>query len=160
LDTDEAIATADLRNSLLSAWFTFDYIIGALDDILAEDAAGSEIRLRLPVREGMLHRSSSSLLDPYGDRFSQPQKVSRRDVGLLFLAVRDLGLLDPWNSRPPHCNLLHEDVEFLRSDIATSIYECLGYCGDHSDIITLGRLAEDAHRSVLGQSSTLSGKAI
>jgi len=152
LDTDELIPREVLVHSIQAAWFTFEFILRALDDILREETLSKNVLLRLPIVEGIVDVNVSSFLKELLPSIKQSVCIESRTAHDLFDRLVELtdsgGIIGSLQSSPPP----HEDIEFLRLDIALSVFRSLSMSSDHVEIISLGKLAECAHRVSLGKS--------
>ena len=85
LESDETVARSAVIHAFQGAWFAFEHIYTALDEILAEDRSSHVIRLRSPVRGGRLPPSTLGPASP------EPSDTGQLDeVDLAFLRA-DLG---------------------------------------------------------------------
>jgi hypothetical protein len=131
-----------LLRSLQNARFTFDFLVSALDEVLAEDIWEDKIFLRSPIRNAVLDPECSAILAPYADRTSLPTSLKEQQVTELYDELRNaLGLFgtDATSQRA-----LMVDREFILSDLTISIYKALSYADEHDLVILYGRLAQEA----------------
>jgi TENA/THI-4/PQQC family len=117
LESDELVDHDHLVFSLRNAYFTFAFLLGSLDDILAEERPDGTVHLRLPTSP--MNALSFTLF------------IKNRQDRNKFLAV----------------NPSVRDREFFSEDFTDSLFRVLSYCTGHDEALVFGRLAEIAAKT-------------
>lgn len=145
LSAEESISKADLIRSLRNARYTFEFLVNALDEILAEGVWGDRIFLRSPIEGGELDADRTALLAGYAGKVEFPARLRASQVTQLHDELWSMGLAVPNLRAPAHEEgLSGGDKEFLRCDLTLSLYKALSYADEHDTVILFGRLAEEA----------------
>jgi len=145
LDTDETCPRESLLRSLLNVWFTVHYLIDALDDIRAEGARGDEIRLRHPIRHGLLNPRETSMVPAHATAAVPIVLPDTLDGLMLESALESLRLEERPTSPPSPA-----DLAFLAGDLGRSIYKAMSHSRSHDDVVLFGRLAEEVYAASKG----------
>jgi thiaminase len=146
LDSDHQCARRDLVASLRNTWFTFQFLLGALDEILEVNASDARAHLRMPLQAHRLSPETTALLEPYRESLPKDARIEASSALELaeWLEQLDLNLidtvLDPSEAKP----IDQGDLDFLAVDVTQSIYRAMSFATEHGEILLLGRLAEDA----------------
>lgn len=145
LSADESISKTDMVTSLRNARFTFEFLVSALDAILAEDVWGEKIYLRSPIKNGQLDPNKTALLAPYTERADFPAQLRAKQAIQLYEELQHTGLaIFPLQAIPQGEMSALPDKEFIRSDVTLSIYKTLSYADSHDTVVLYGRLAQEA----------------
>jgi len=135
-----SISQDALLKSLNGAAIMVHFLIGALDEILQEDAFSSEVRLRRPVVQldidfdvNALLRRFSFVPKPEGNQKQQPGNGSDLMASKLLVPKERIPPLEEWTS---------EESSFLIHEIAMSTLTALSHSQSHEEIIGLGKVVE------------------
>lgn len=138
LASDETWPAEAVFGSLRNAWFTMEFLTGALDEIVAQGARGTEPPHRRPISGGVCNPSATAL-------FHGPDWDGRPAVRLE--AASAAKLLDVMRASvlPAHrlgTPVPDEDLDFMRAELSESILRALGYARSHGEVLLYGRLTE------------------
>jgi len=127
LSSDYEIPKSHLIRSLRNAWFTFEYLIGGLDEVLEQDVWGNTIYLRMPIQDGLLSPQATALLAPYSLDLSSPRHVTAERCDQLYGELRTLKVTNPPPRVVREVRFPIEDRDFLFGDFTLSLYQDLRF---------------------------------
>jgi hypothetical protein len=145
MESDEPLGAREVHRALRDAWFTYVYLLHALDDVLREAETGSdgEIRLRSPIRDGRLAPDTNSLLHRYRSRLGGEARVGGATALELYERLAALGVAGPPPGRESGRRMAAaDDSTYLGRDLVLTIYKAMSYCSRHEEVMLFGRLAE------------------
>lgn len=151
LNSAEQVPRSSLVYSLHDAWITYQFLLGALDDIMASDRDDDLLCLRLPFDHAALNIDKNPLTAPYLD--SQEKWAAFAEAGTparcwtqldhLRLPMLPITLRSScWGSLRP------VDHEFLQVDVARTITRAMSFARGHHEVLLFGRLATEALEAV------------
>ncbi|PYI91195.1 MAG: hypothetical protein DME97_14700 [Verrucomicrobia bacterium] len=140
------IPRAEVAASLRSFWFTFDFLLDALDEIEAEGTSNEDAPMRLPVSRGTLDSKATALLLKH--EFLRPIVLCPRTAFDLQRSLAASGVNLKAGTWRGGLGILHQDLGFLIWDLTKSVYLSLSYSSQQDCIICLGRISERAFRGL------------
>ncbi len=141
-DSKETFSSAEVMNSIRNAWFAFAFLFESLDEILGQNRENENVVLRNPIFDGQINSGKSSLLSGYSD--AETTAICSENAFELYekLYANRLTLLDDLKNKKFDFSSIK--VDYVHGKTVEVIFKALSYAKEHDEIITLGKLAENA----------------
>lgn len=139
--SDRRVLAQELHTALRNAWLAYWFLCRSLDDARAEALSEDAIRLRSPVRGGVIDSATFREIHPV----ALPAPIAAGGGSVLeILEHWALGLGDHVEARA--LTVTAQDVTFLLRGTLRAAFAALGHAREHDELMAVGRLAEGLTR--------------